>query len=612
LERLNEIHKEIEAVRQHSGVVLLALDSPPLWTLLFGAEAIHSIAAQTSESAAKFYQEAVNFFQLDQKRLLVHLVQFLVILGLFYRLRYLAQIAGDIKPTAAERFVLERSFSSALLVSLFTVPLFYVSPNILRLAMIPVVIPILRLLPAILSPRLRMGFYFLTVIYWLDLLHYYLPPQWLLGRLLLMAVAVLGIVDIGLILKTWKSGPTASQHSAGAIRSLLHIAMALFVGAIIANVVGNLSLAELLVSPLVRILYVGVVIRMGAVTATTYAVMALRAPLALVLRTVRERGEAVALSLRRLVNFVAATLWILIGLLNVGALEDVQIALKDFLQLQWKVGAAEISVGDFAIFILVLCAAYVLSRLLRFVLAEEIFPRFQMPRGVPDVLELVARYGVLLFGFLLALTSAGVNLSQVTLAISALGVGIGFGLQNIVNNFVCGLILVFEHPIQVGDFVEVGSHFGKVQRIGFRASVVRTLDGAEVIVPNAELIGTKVINWSLSDRLRRVTVHVPVPIGTDPDRVIDILEAVGRSQSDVVSHPAPSAALEQFGDSSLKFELRCWTRCEGFGSVGNALTLAIDKAFQKEGIQIPFPQANVHVHWSDEMTRGDRSTDTKK
>jgi small-conductance mechanosensitive channel len=161
---------------------------------------------------------------------------------------------------------------------------------------------------------------------------------------------------------------------------------------------------------------------------------------------------------------------------------------------------------------------------------------------VPDVLELLARYGVLLFGFLLALTSAGVNLSQVTIALSALGVGIGFGLQNIVNNFVSGLILVFEHPIQVGDFVEVGSHFGRVQRIGFRASVVRTLDGAEVIVPNAELIGSKVTNWSLSDRRRRVTVEVPVRIGTDPDRVIEILYGVARSQPDILADPAPSAS----------------------------------------------------------------------
>jgi small-conductance mechanosensitive channel len=478
--------------------------------------------------------------------------------------------------------------------------------------MIPVMIPILILLPAIFSARFRPGFYFLTVIYLLDFLRYYLTPQWLLIRLFLLAEAFLGIGGIGLMLKAWKLGPMASQYSAGAIRSLLHIAMALFAGSVVANVLGNVTLAEIVVSPLVRILYLALVIRMGAVVATTFLLMVLRVPLVLLLRTVRERGEAVAGSVRRLVNFIAVVLWILISLYNVGALENVQSALANFLESQWKMGAAEISVHDFASFILVFFAAYVLSRLLRVILAEEIFPRFDFPRGVPDALELLARYGVLLFGFLLALTSAGVNLSQVTLAISALGVGIGFGLQNIVNNFVSGLILVFEHPIQVGDFVEVGPHFGQVRRIGFRASAVRTLDGAEVIIPNAELIGTKVINWSLSDRLRRITVLVPVPIGTDAGRVIGILEKVARDNSEVVADPAPSAVLGEFGDSSLKFLLRCWTLSQGFGPVQNALTLAIDKALQEAGIRIPFAQSDIHVHWSDVTTGVDRSTDTKK
>ena len=587
LERLDEIRKEIEAIRQQSSLDLLSQDNPPLWTAIFSADATESIASQASESAAKLYRDAVDFFQLYRKRLLLHLTLFLVTVALFSRLRYLARLDSAIKPTVAERFVLDRSISSALLLALICVPLFYsgASPNIMRIGIIPVVIPILILLPGIFSARYRLGFYLLTVIYLLDFLRAYLPPQWLLVRLLLLAAAFLGAVGIGLMmLKGWKVDPTASPYSARMIRSVLRIAMALLAGSVLANVVGTVTLAEILVSPLVRILYLGGVIRVGAIVATTFALIALRSPLALLSRTVRERGEAVALTLRRLANLTAVVLWILISLYNIGALENVRSALEDFLALQWKVGEAEIAVRDFANFILVILAAYILSRLLRIILAEEIFPRFHMPRGVPDAMELLARYGVLLFGFLLALTSAGVNLSQVTLAISALGVGIGFGLQNIVNNFVCGLILVFEHPIQVGDFVEVGTHFGRVQRIGFRASLLRTLDGAEVIIPNAELIGTKVINWSLSDRRRRVTVDVPVRIGTDPDRVIDCLQAVAHSHPDVLADPAPSAALAQFGDSSLKFILRCWTQNENFGSVRNALTLAIDKAFQEAGI----------------------------
>lgn len=602
---LNEIQKQIEAIRKQSRLDLLSLDSPPLWIALSGAEASRSIAAQTRERSLKFYHDAVDFFQLFRTRMLFHLALFVALVGLFLFLRHLSRKPSAIQPTVAEQFILERSFSSALLLALVSVPFVYSggNPQILRLAVIPGLMPVLTLAPAIFAPRLRVGFYFFTVIYLLDFLRNYLPPQWLLARLLLLSVAVFGTVGIALLLRAQKRESAAANVPSGAMRSLLHIGMLLFVGSLSANVAGNLTIAELLVSPLVRVLFLGAAIRLGAVVATTFALMALRTPLALLSRMVRDRGEAAAMQVRRMVNLAATGLWIYMALVNLGLVPDVQNALDNFLQLEWQVGAAVISVRDFVNFILVFFAAYVLSRLLRVILAEEIFPRFQMPRGVPDALELLARYGVLLFGFLLALTSAGVNLSQVTLAVSALGVGIGFGLQNIVNNFVSGLILVFEHPIQVGDYVEVGTHFGRVQRIGFRASVVRTLDGAEVIIPNAELIGTKVTNWSLSDHLRRVTVQVPVRIGTDPDRVIGILLTVARSHPDVLAEPAPSAALDQFGDSSLKFLLRCWTRSERFGSVRHAVTLAIDKAFQEAGIQIPFPQTDVHVHWSEKGSK---------
>jgi small-conductance mechanosensitive channel len=186
-----------------------------------------------------------------------------------------------------------------------------------------------------------------------------------------------------------------------------------------------------------------------------------------------------------------------------------------------------------------------------------------------------------------------------TIALSAFGVGIGFGLQNIVNNFVCGLILVFEHPIQVGDYVEVGQHSGRVERIGFRSSSVSTGDGGTVIIPNSELIGSKVMNWSLSDQLRRVTLRVPLPVDTNPETVIQMFQAIASNNQEVESFPAPTAALDRFADGSLMFILRCWTSIERYEAVSQSLTLAINIAFREAGIQIPFAQSDVHLHWPD-------------
>ncbi|HBJ86466.1 MAG TPA: hypothetical protein DDZ88_21950 [Verrucomicrobiales bacterium] len=277
-----------------------------------------------------------------------------------------------------------------------------------------------------------------------------------------------------------------------------------------------------------------------------------------------------------------------------------QESIMAVMKSEWEVGAVVISMRGLITFFVVLLASYLLSRLLRLILAEEIFPRISFPRGVPDALVLLARYGVLLFGFLLALSSAGVDLSQVTIALSALGVGIGFGLQGVVNNFVCGLILVFEHPIQVGDYIEVGPHYGQVTRIGFRASIVTTRDGSEVVIPNSELIGNKVVNWSLSDSIRRLSIPVALSYGTDTARAMEILQTVARNCPQVCANPPPSVVLDQFGESNRKFLMHCWVRTEQMKSVQNELTLAVDKAFREAGIEMPNPQADVHLHFPEQ------------
>jgi potassium-dependent mechanosensitive channel len=164
-----------------------------------------------------------------------------------------------------------------------------------------------------------------------------------------------------------------------------------------------------------------------------------------------------------------------------------------------------------------------------------------------------------------------------------------------VSNFVSGLILAFEHPIQVGDTLEIGSLLGRVQRIGFRASVIRTFDGAEVIIPNGELVWGQVINWSLSDRVRRIEVSVGVAYGTDPNRVLEILRGVAEKHPAVLRYPPADALFERFGDSSLDFKLRCWVSVDDFYKVRSELAVGINDAFKEAGITIPFPQRDIHV-----------------
>jgi small-conductance mechanosensitive channel len=179
--------------------------------------------------------------------------------------------------------------------------------------------------------------------------------------------------------------------------------------------------------------------------------------------------------------------------------------------------------------------------------------------------------------------------------IGALGVGIGFGLQTIVNNFVSGLILIFERPIKVGDAIETPDYFGRVRRIGIRASVIRSYDGAEIVVPNGELISKAVTNWTGTDENRRLDIPIGVAYGTDPEQVLEILRGVARAHPRVADVPPPDAQMIRFGDSSLDFQLRAWCVMEHRVDVASDLHVAINRELAAAGISIPFPQRDLHI-----------------
>jgi len=426
-----------------------------------------------------------------------------------------------------------------------------------------------------------------------------LPEDWLLRRLLLLAVAVAALGSAVWLYHLWKDEIALLARKGRAVLILLRFAAALLAVSIAANLVGNLSLAELFTSATIRSGYQALLMFIAAHLLTAVTTLGLQTHAARLSLSVREHGDLLTARFSKFVRLAAFLGWVALSLYVFGLFGGVFTGGADFLTARWKIGATEVALQDLVTFFLVLFVALLVSRLLRFVMTEEIFPRIRMPRGVPGALELLSRYGILHLGFLLALAAGGVELSRLTLLFSALGVGVGFGLQNIVNNFVSGLILVFEHPVQVGDTIEVGALLGEVRQIGFRASIVRTVDGADVIIPNSELVGSRVVNWSLSHRQRRIQISVGIAFGTDPGRVIDILVNIARKHPEVFSEPAPMAVFDRFGDSALAFTLLCWTGIEEFFRVRSELTVAVNNAFKEAGIQIPFPQRDLHVYGPD-------------
>jgi small-conductance mechanosensitive channel len=237
----------------------------------------------------------------------------------------------------------------------------------------------------------------------------------------------------------------------------------------------------------------------------------------------------------------------------------------------------------------------------------------RMDRGAREALVTFSRYTVIALAVLFALSLAGIEFANLAIVAGALSVGIGFGLQNVVNNFVSGLILLFERPVRTGDWIVVGNTQGTVKSINIRSTTVQTFDRAEVIVPNSELISGQVTNWTLDTPRGRICLPVGVAYGSDTTKVKEVLLETGKAHPRVVcddSHwPKPNVLFLAFGASSLDFELRVIVRdISERAQVISDLNFAIDQAFRDNGIEIPFPQQDVYLKQVPEGLRSDMNT----
>jgi len=251
----------------------------------------------------------------------------------------------------------------------------------------------------------------------------------------------------------------------------------------------------------------------------------------------------------------------------------------------------------------ILYSSLVASRILQKLLTDQVLARRKVETGTRHAMARLVHYVIVFLGFMLALSVLGLDLTKITIMLSALGVGIGFGLQGVVNNFVSGIILLFERPVRVGDMVEVGGRWAMIKRIGLRSTTVTTFDEADLIMPNSNLINGEVINWTLSNRRARLQIPVGVAYGSDVPLVIETLTACGKENPWVAKTPEPQVLFLSFGESSLEFELRVWViDVDQRLNVRSQIHQEIDRRFREANIEIAFPQRDLHLRSVDEST----------
>lgn len=281
----------------------------------------------------------------------------------------------------------------------------------------------------------------------------------------------------------------------------------------------------------------------------------------------------------------------------------------ELFNLTYSIGNLDLSVRGIVTAAAILFITHLAVRIGRSLLNEHVLDSQTLERGFKSTILTISTYLGWAVGLLLVLNTIGVNATSLAVIFGALSVGIGFGLQNICNNFISGLILLFERPIQVGDQIEINGMWAEVKKIKVRATVVKTYDNASLIIPNSEFISKQVTNWSFKDKRMRRSLEVGVAYGSDVERVQTTLLEIAGSHPDVYKIPRPDVIFTDHAAAALIFRLRIWVHVDNYWTVPSRIRFDIDRRFRELGIEIAFPQQDVHIRTLPDENVPDRSTE---
>ena len=598
-EQQNRVDEAINSIRQaRESLVgqLLVQDSPPIWSAdLWTRE---GVSQGLRDSLQTQFSGLSAFASRNKDKLIIHILIFAALAGiLFYlrrRARPLVEANPDLKSAAV---IFSLPISTALVLAiLFNSRIYPQTPQFLSaifgaIALVPTAIILRRLAERALYPLL----YSLVVFFFVDQLRVIADTVPNIVRPLFLAEMLAAFLFFLWFYRTRFAG--SEDEERGRVYPVVRIAslivLPFFAVAFLANAFGYVNLSRLVGNAVLRSAYAAIVLYAVVRIIDGLIVFALRFRPLNMLKMVVNYAPTIQEKAQKFVRFVAALLWISTALEFFTLREIVFEQIKAILTAELNLGSLSISAFDVLLFFFVVWAAFALSRFVRFALEEDVYPRFSLAHGIPYAISTIINYVILLVGFFLAVGAAGFDLTRFTVLVGAFGVGIGFGLQNIFNNFVSGLILLFERPVRVGDEIKIGEANGTVKRIGIRASRIRLWDNSEVIVPNSKLISENVKNWSYTARKRGIEIPISVAHGTDTSRVIELLTEAAKAHPLVAEKPEPQVLLSDLGAPALNFKLRVWTKqFDKTNQISTELSVAISETLAENNIEIPQVSVN--------------------
>ncbi|MEP6809749.1 MAG: mechanosensitive ion channel domain-containing protein [Chthoniobacterales bacterium] len=597
-QRVTAAQRLIKLAKSEAVERLGVRDSRPIWSAEVRAAAAHDLVDETQGSLSTQFAQLRAYLAREWAKLIYLALFFCGFAFLLFRIkRQAARWTGDDAALERANRVLQLPIATAgVLAFLVARPLFQQAPRLFwaalaAVALIPIVILLRRLLDRHLSPILNA----LVIFYIVAQLRKLAATLPVLSRVLLLVEMAGGAIFLLWFIRSTRSvadGGVANKMT----RASARIGLVLFAAVFVVNSLGYVRLANYLGGGALAAAYLAILLYAAAGILEGLAHFALQIRPLASLGAVRDHRPLLRARIARLIYLAAFIIWLLLTLDASSLRAPIVEKVSRFVTAEISVGSLHLSLGALLAFSICIWLAILLSRFIRFILEGDIYDRLHVARGPAFAVSTILHYVILLFGFFAALAAVGADLTKFAILAGAFGVGIGFGLQHIFNNFVSGLILLFERPVQVGDVIEVSGSTGTVQRIGIRASIIRLADSSELIVPNGQLISEKVGNWTLSNRQRRLGLEVGVAYGTEPTRVIDLLTRTAAGHPLVATRPAPEAYMDGFGADALVFKL--FFSVDDFDQsprIKSDVAVAVNASLAEAKIPIPYPQRDLHL-----------------
>ena len=576
-------------------------DSPPIWKKIEPVMVSDSISAE-SLSSYSLIKKGINqnkkqfwdFFDLNIKTFVFQIV-FLILLLVFLILanskwkKNILTLRNPIEIQA--KIILKNPLLTVLSVGILVSAFFYDSmvPAYAEFHVMVILFATVILLPKVTHKKFSIFLWLLFVVYLINTFEAFIGVKVNLIRWILIVDTILLFVSLYVGRKIVKSYPEKFSQIFRSFRIISAMYMFLLIVALVANIIGMVALANYITKAVIVSLTFGVILYLAVKVFTSIFILIFKFRKSTNIQTITSMVNATHQRIRPLFNFIGFLAWMFFTLSSFEVFDFIVNWYDEVMATEWLLGEMTISLGGILAFIGIFIFTLIISKIAATLFQDEWMVNV-LPRGVAPAISLVLRIVVVGLGLYAGLSAAGVDLSKLGFILGALGVGIGFGLQNVVLNFVSGLILAFERPINLGDTIEVDMEMGVVTNIGVRSSNIRAYSGAEVIIPNGDLISKKVINWTLSNRNRRSKIPMKTSPDADPEKVIELFNKIALEHPNTSPEPPPKTYFYGYGpDGNLNFALLYWTTFSDTLKTDSSIALAIFKALKQDGIQAPVP-----------------------